>query len=166
MMHSKQRFQSGFSMVELVVAAAVFSMGLGSLSMMMLASIHGTIEARHRTIAITQANSLAEMISMQSDAYGHYINPPGSGSLNCDENTCQGENMAGANMLAWQRHLAAAVPGSIGLVCRDSTPDDGDASNPSCDGRGALVVKVFWTEHRHQDAPDGGQRRAVSTLSW
>jgi type IV pilus assembly protein PilV len=161
-----REFQSGFSMIELALATAIFSMGLGSLSMMMLVSVHGTAEARHKSVAITQASSLAETIAMQSDAYGHYIDPPGSGILSCNEDFCQDEAMAAANMLAWQRHLARELPGSNGLVCRDSTPDDGNVTDPSCDGGGALVIKVFWNEPRHENSEDGGQRRVVSRLPW
>jgi type IV pilus assembly protein PilV len=157
---------SGFSMIELAVATAVFSMGLGSLSMMMLASVQGTAEASHRTAATTQAYSLAELIAMQSDAFGHYIDPPGATAPACDQDFCPDEAIAAASIQAWQRHLAQEVPGANGLVCRDSTPDDGDASEPSCDGSGALVIKVFWTELRHEHAEDGGHRRVVSRLPW
>jgi len=51
-------FQSGFSLIELSIATTIFSMGLGSLSLMMLAAIHGTAEARHQTVATMQASSL------------------------------------------------------------------------------------------------------------
>jgi len=159
-------YQSGFSMIELALATAVFSMGLGSLSMMMLASVQGTAEARHRTVATTQAYSLAEMIALQSDAFGHYVDPLGPGAFDCYENLCRAEALAAADMAAWKRRLSREVPGAYGLVCRDSTPDDGSASDPACDGSGALVIKVFWTESHHEKAADGGQRRVVSRLPW
>jgi type IV pilus assembly protein PilV len=146
-------FQSGFSLVELSVAMAVYSMGLGSLSMMLLTAIYGTTEARHQTVATIQASSLAEMIAMSSDAYGHYIHPPVS-------------DMAIGNMNFWQTQLRNTLPGGDGLVCRDSTPDDGNADDPSCDGSGAVVIKVFWAESRHEDPEDSGQRRLVSRLPW
>jgi type IV pilus assembly protein PilV len=159
-------FQSGFSLVELSVAMAVFSMGLGSLSMMLLAAIYGTTEARHQTVATIQANSLAEMIAMSSDAFGHYISPPDSDTVACDEDFCPGEAMAAGNMIFWQTQLRNELPGGAGLVCRDSTPDDGNSEDPSCDGAGAVVIKVFWAESRHEDSEDGGQRRLVSRLPW
>jgi type IV pilus assembly protein PilV len=146
-------FQSGFSLVELSVAMAVFSMGLGSLSMMLLVAIHGTAEARHQTVAAIQVSSLAEMIAMSSDAYGHYINPPESG-------------IHAGNMALWQSQLGNELPGGGGLVCRDSTPDDGNADNPSCDGTGGVVIKVFWTEPRQREPEDDGLRRLVSRLPW
>lgn len=159
-------FQTGFSLIELSIATAIFSMGLGSLSLMLLAAIHGTAEARHQTVATMQASSLAEMIAMNSDAYGHYINPPGSETGPCEEDFCQGEAMAAGNMVFWQSQLSNELPGGEGLVCRDSTPDDGNSQNPSCDGDGAGVIKVFWEESRHQDSEDGGHRRLVSRLPW
>ena len=159
-------FQTGFSLIELSIATAIFSMGLGSLSMMMLAAIHGTAEARHQTVATMQASSLAEMIAMNSDAYGHYINPPGAETPPCQEDFCQGEAMAAGNMVFWQTQLSNELPGGEGLVCRDGTPDDGNSQNPSCDGDGAVVIKVFWEESRHENDEDGGHRRLVSRLPW
>lgn len=121
--------------------------------MMLLTAIYGTTEARHQTVATIQASSLAEMIAMSSDAYGHYIHPPDS-------------DMAIGNMNFWQTQLRNELPGGDGLVCRDSTPDDGNADDPSCDGSGAVVIKVFWAESRHEDPEDSGQRRLVSRLPW
>lgn len=162
----KQKLQPGFSLVELAVATAVFSMGLGSLSMMMLSAIHGTMEARHRTVAVTQATSMAEMIAMQSNALDHYINPPDADMLACNEDFCQDVALAAGNLAAWHSQLSGALPGSAGMVCRDSTPDDGTLEDPSCDGEGAVAVKIFWTESRHVQAEDGGRKRVVSRLPW
>jgi type IV pilus assembly protein PilV len=159
-------FQTGFSLIELSIATAIFSMGLGSLSMMMLAAIHGTAEARHQTVATMQASSLAEMIAMTSDAYGHYINPPDAEMAPCEEDFCQGAAIAAGNMVFWRAELHNELPGGKGLVCRDSTPDDGNSIDPSCDGVGAVVIKVFWEESRHQDSEDGGHRRLVSRFPW
>jgi len=161
-----QLFQTGFSLIELSIATAIFSMGLGSLSMMMLVAIHGTVEARHQTVATIQASSMAEMIVMNSDALGHYINPPGSEIAACEEDFCQGEAMAAGNMHFWQSQLHSELPGGEGLVCRDSTPDDGNSSDSSCDGNGAVVVKVFWEESAHENSEDGRHRRLVSRLPW
>jgi type IV pilus assembly protein PilV len=166
MNRQRREKQSGFSMIELAVATAVFSMGLGSLSLMMLASVQGTAEASHRTAATTQAYSLAELIAMQSDAFGHFIDPPGAAPPACDQDFCPDEAIAATSIQSWQNHLAGEVPGANGVVCRDSTPDDGDTSDPSCDGSGALVIKIFWTELRHENAEDGGHRRVVSRLAW
>lgn len=156
--------ESGFSFIELSVATAIFSMGLGSLSLMMLAAIQGTAEARHQTVASSQVESMAEMIAMSSDAFGHYVFPVEDQA--CKDEGCAGKGTAAANLAHWQQSLRDELPGGAGLVCRDSTPHDGEAANPACDGAGPLVIKVFWEESRHGQRADGSWRRAVSRLPW
>lgn len=157
---------SGFSLIELMVATAIFSVGLGSISMLMLTAIRGTADAGHHTVAAAQANSLAELIIMHSDAAGHYINPAGSDPAACHEILCSDEAMAGGNWGFWQAQLREELPGGRGLVCRDSTPDDGDVDDPSCDGAGELVIKIFWQEPLRGQDDSGGFRRLVSRISW
>ena len=159
-------FQMGLSFIELSVATAIFSMGLGSLSLMLLAAILGTAEARHHTIASSQAESMAEMIAMSSDAYGHSVFPVGEPVLTCNEEACPPGSMAAANMAQWLQTLRNELPGGDGLVCRDSTPGDGGPGNPSCDGSGPLVIKIFWEESRHSQSAAGGMRRVISRLPW
>lgn len=159
-------FQMGFSFIELSVATAIFSMGLGSLSLMMLAAILGTAEARHHTIASSQAESMAEMIAMSSDAHEHYVFPVGEPNHLCNEEACPPNSMAAANLAHWLQTLRDELPGGDGLVCRDSTPGDGGPGNPSCDGAGPLVIKIFWEESRHSQSAGGGVRRVVSRLPW
>ena len=156
----------GFSLIELSVATAIFSMGLGSLSMIMLAAIQGTAEARHHTVAASQAESMAEMIAMSSDAYGHSVFPVGEPVPTCNEEACPPGSMAAANLAQWLQTLRDELPGGDGLVCRDSTPGDGGPENPSCDGSGPLVIKIFWEESRHSQSAEGVMRRVVSRLPW
>lgn len=163
---SKPATQAGFSLVELSVAAAIFSMGLGSMSMLLLTAIHGTSEARHQSMASLQADSLAEMIAMSSDAYGHYVDPVETAAALCAEAVCAAHVMATDNLAHWQSSLGNELPDGKGIVCRDSSPDDGDLLDPSCDGNGALVIKVFWTEPSHETPGGQGQKRLVTRLAW
>lgn len=157
---------SGFSLIEVTIAAAIFSMGLGGLSLLLLTAVMGTAEASHQTIAATRASSLAEMIAMNSAASGHYVNPlPNAGPCLVGD-ACGNELLASVDLNHWQRELARELPRGSGLVCRDSTPDDGHSADPACDGSGNLVVKVFWLETQHQDDEDGGLRRLVSRLPY
>jgi len=165
-MKQHQFTESGFSLIEVTVAAAIFSMGLAGLSLLLLTAVMGTAEAGHQTVASTKASSLAELIAMNSDATGHYINPLPPADYFCvDGDTCSGEQLASAELGAWQQELADELPRGHGLVCRDSTPDDGHSADAACDGEGNLVVKVFWLESRHLNDEDGGLRRLVSRLS-
>lgn len=158
--------QAGFSFIELSVATAIFSMGLGSLSLLMLSAILGTAEARHHTVASSQAESMAEMIAMSSDAYEHHVFPVEEPAPGCDDGACSGQSMAMANRAAWLQALRDELPEGTGLVCRDSTPEDGGPGKPACDGEGPLVIKIFWRESRRQTSGEGGVRRVISRLPW
>lgn len=152
------RVQRGFSLIELTVATAIYSMGLGSLSLMMLLALHGTGGARLDTMATLHAASLAETIAMSSDAVGHYLNAGGPAAGDCVHDApCSIAEMASANLAAWQARVAADLPGGAGLLCLDGTPMDGDGDNPACDGGGAPVIKVFWQAPADRDtsAPEG-----------
>ena len=156
--------ESGFSLIEVLIAATIFSSGLGGLSLLLLTAVMGTADASHLTFASTQASSLAEMIAMNSAASGHYINPPhGIGPCAIGQD-CTGEQLASADVSHWLGELARELPMGSGVVCRDSTPDDGHSASSACDGAGSLVIKVFWMETRHQNEEDGGLRRLVARL--
>ena len=158
--------ESGFSLIEVIVAAAIFSTGLGGLSLLLLTAVMGTAEAGHQTFASTRATSLAEMIAMNSAATGHYINPLQQAEPCMVGENCSGEQLASADINQWLVELARELPRGSGLVCRDSTPDDGHSADSACDGTGNLVVKVFWVETRQHDDEDGGLRRLVTRLPY
>ena len=158
---------SGFSLIEVTLAAAIFSMGLSGLSLFLLTAVTGTAEAGHQTMATTKAGSLAELITLNSEALGHYVNPLPEVAEACVElGDCSREQLASLELGAWQRDLSEELPGGRGLVCRDSTPDDGDADDDACDGAGGLVVKVFWQEMHNPNDELGGFRRLVARLSF
>ena len=144
---TRQSPNRGFSLVELTVATALFSLGMGSLSLLYLLSVQGMLEARLQTTAVTQADSLSEMVLMAPDARERFIQPGSHGGLDCSHpNTCTPEQIAGSFMESWQGQLENVLPNGGGLVCRDSTPFDGSAEDFACDGMGDVVVKVIWEE--------------------
>lgn len=165
-MNDHRYAESGFSLIEVTIAAAIFSMGLGGLSLLLLTAVMGTAEAGHQTMATNKASSLAQQIVLNSDSLGHYMYPLPAAESCLDELACSSEQMASSQVAAWQRELADELPRGSGLVCRDSTPDDGHSVDGRCDGAGGLVVKVFWQELRHVNDEDGGLRRLVARLPF
>jgi type IV pilus assembly protein PilV len=160
--HADKHIQRGFSLVEVLVSAVVFSMGLGGLALMMLTSVHGTQEAQNQTVATMQASSLAELILMNPAAIGHYINPVAQTGEDCTAPAgCSSAAWAAGNLSRWQFELEQNLSQSSGLVCHDGSPDDGRASNPACDGAGSAVVKVFWEDPHHHDETSTGVQRVV-----
>lgn len=157
----------GFSLVEMLVATVIFSLGLGGLSLMMLTSVHGTLEARDETVAVAELSSLAELILMNPASVGHLVDASGSCAA---PDGCPEADWATGNLEQWQVELEQNLALATSLVCRDSSPEDGEAGNPACDGAGATVVKIFWTDPHHlaevESETDGrgSQRRAILEL--
>jgi len=162
---TKNHRNHGFSLIELSVATAVFSIGLSSLSLMMLSAVRGTDDAWHLTMAEIQAESLAEFIAMNPDATGHFVNPPRSQPLACLGQDCAPAAMAAAMMASWQSRIRGILPAGVGLVCRDSSMQDGSPSDAMCDGDGTLVIKVWWSDGGVTSG-QGGLQEHASRLPW
>lgn len=156
---------TGFSLVEVLVAAAVFSVGLAGLSLTLMASVQGTAEARNRGAAVMHAESLAELILMNPAALGHYLDPPAPVSDCFETSGCGDAQWAAGNLVRWQYELRQSLAAAEGLVCRDASPDDGDRFAPACDGAGPAVVKVFWEESALAGNPVGEPQRVVRAVA-
>jgi type IV pilus modification protein PilV len=146
---------SGFSLIEVLVASTVFSLGLAGFAALLLASIISSAEARRESIASMAAAGLSEQLRMNPAALDRYLNPPEYVSRICSgDNQCTPEQQADYDFRLWQLELADSIQNARGLICRDETPQDGVEGNGHCDGTGPLVIKIFW---RGQGANDNGE---------
>lgn len=129
----------GFSLVELAVATALLSVGLAGFSLLMGLALKGTSEAGHLSLAAAQASTMTELYLMSGRAA-----PPAS---EYDE---------------WADSISRWLPSGRGILCLDSTPEDGSLDNPACDELGKPVVKLFWLVPPVDG--DNGARRLVARL--
>jgi len=151
---------SGFSLLEVLVASTVFSVGLAGFAAFLLTSIIGSAQARREGIVATAAASLAEQIRLNSTAINRYLAPPETLSAICTgEYQCTPEQQADYDFKLWQLDLADSVKDATGLVCRDSTPADGDEGNELCDGTGSPVIKIFWYGQGNPESNESNQDR-------
>jgi type IV pilus assembly protein PilV len=68
--------------------------------------------------------------------------------------TCTPAQLAADDLFDWQAQLNAALPQGTGVVCIDSTPDDGNGGRAACDGVGtAYAVKEFWAKPTRGTVP-------------
>lgn len=151
-------------MIEMLVATTVFSFGMGGMAALMLSAAGGMSEAEHETAAHLGAHAMAATLQLSPVALDHLANPPQFAPLCFEDESCTAEDWLSGQYLLWRARLARELPDGAGVVCRDSTPMDGNGGAPACDGSGPVVTKVFWLEPRHADDPDGGGRRAVLQL--
>ena len=164
--HRQMSRSSGFSLLEVLIASTVFSLGLAGLASLLLTSIIGSAQARREGIAGMAAASLAEQIRLNPAGLNRYLNPPESIPTICfGENQCTPEQLADYDFRLWQLELADSIQNARGLVCRDETPHDGDEEDGRCDGSGPLVIKIFWYGQGHVDITESNHHRFTLEVS-
>lgn len=157
---------SGFSLIEVLVAMTVFSLGLAGFSAMLVSSITGSAQAYRESIAAMAATSLSEQIRMNPLALHRYLNPPENISIICTgETQCSPEQQADYDFRIWQLELADRIQNARGLVCRDGTPRDGVEGNNHCDGAGPPVIKIFWSGQGNKLSGESHQRTYTLEVS-
>ncbi len=157
----RRRREGGFSLIEVLVATSIFSFGMGGMAALMLSAAGGMAEAEHETIANLGADAVAATLQLSPVALEHLANPPRSAPLCFEDDVCSAQDWAVSRYLLWRAQISHHLPEGAVVACRDSSPMDGTADDPACDGGGPEVIKVFWVEPRRKHDADGGARRAV-----
>ena len=155
----------GFSLLEVLIATTVFSLGLAGIAALLLTGVVGSVQARNQGIASMAAASLAEQIRTNPAGLERFLNPPDHVSrIFSGDIRCTPEQQADFDFRLWQLELADSIRNARGLVCRDGTPEDGVEGNSHCDGTGPLVIKIFW-QGPADDANSSKQHRFTLTVS-
>ena len=144
----RRRSDGGYALLEALVAVVVLSIGFIGAARMQTVGIKLNNSAQSRQKANLLVYQMTDRIrsNLQGFADGNYNNVA-VGSAACLSVGCTPAELAIADMTEWSADLAAQLPSGTGAVCVDSTPDDGIAGAPGCDGIGfKLAVKVFWTD--------------------
>lgn len=138
----------GYALVEALIAIVIASIGfigaarLQTVGLKMSSSSH----LRQKAIFLTYQMSDRIRANRIGLGAGNYDNPS-TGSAACMVTGCTPSELAVADMTEWSEDIRGQLPGGIGIVCIDSTPNDGSAAAPACDGIGAmLVIKIWWTD--------------------
>ncbi|NTV09649.1 MAG: type IV pilus modification protein PilV [Zoogloea sp.] len=173
--HSR-RMQSGFSLIEVLVAIVIMAIGLLGVAGLNLIALRGTQDAGNRTVATELAYEIAERMRANPGARASYnsgaaidttATPP-----DCFSNACTGAQQALQDRILWARSinnmsitdttaraLQARLPDGQAAVCIDSTPNDGTPATPACDNaaNAPFVVKLWWNERSmNQTEANGG----------
>lgn len=160
---------SGFTMLEVLIAIVVVAFGLLGLAGLQVFALKNNQSASLRVAA---TNLTMDIVDRMKANYlgvinGSY-NQPSTAAYTafapaCTQNVgCPFNTMAGNDIAQWQQRLAATLPGGVGVICLDSTPDEAATpANPMCDGNGtaSYAVKIWW-----YDRPN--DPNAASTLKY
>ncbi len=154
--------------MEVLIALVIFSIGLLGIATLQMTGMKQTHNSHLRAVAVAQAQAMADRMRANMNAVndGDYnVGAPGApwGAMPddtdiataCDANECTSAEMAVYDLAQWNdpseffagMGLDDALPGGVGMVCIDSTPNDGNSAAWACDYAGDVyAIKVQWTE--------------------
>ena len=164
--------QRGVTMLEILIAILIISVGLLGTAGLQAVSLRASVAANERTTATLLAYDAldrirANMTGFTAGAYSNYIATQHANCLTLAG--CTAQELAQHDMWEWNNSIALALNQGMGIVCQDSSADDG-TSNASltaaqCDGLGnQYVVKIWWYEDRSSSNPTGTLKRFVTAV--
>ncbi|NRT55178.1 type IV pilus modification protein PilV [Sphaerotilus uruguayifluvii] len=145
----------GITLIEALIALVILSLaalGYAALQMRGLSSNAGAMWRSKAVLLVGEAadRMRANQPGVSTGLYAGFTGVGGSCPVAavCGLGvSCSAAQMARDDFDQWRCRVRDALPGGVGVICLDSTPDDGNVSVPACDGLGStLAVKVFWSE--------------------
>ncbi len=159
---------AGFTLLETLITVIVMAFGIIGVASMQIKSQQFNRSAYFETQAVFYAHDMLERMRSNSagQADGHYDKPSPTKHAACYTTTgCSTLEMAQNDMNEWAGtdtdSLVTKLPGGAGMVCLDSTPDDGTPTTPACDSAGDIyAIKIWWSD------ADEATRRTVITAAF
>ncbi len=170
-----QSHQKGVSLIEVLVAVLIFSIGLLGLAGLIVMSTRATHVGYTRTQATFLANSMAERMSANpaavwSGGYNSASYPAAAQTAGCATAAaaCSAAEVAVHDQQIWSAQLKAFLPNpSASIACGDVTsvtynPGGNLAQRPPYGGN--CTMSISWTE---RGAGDQAHRSgATQTFAW
>jgi len=139
--------QKGLSLIEVMIALAVFSFGLLALAALMASGLKYNTSALHRSYATNQAYDIGDRMRANRLGLdeGYYRNlSEGDTDPGCIESGCTPEQMAQYDSWQWNTDNARLLPEGAGTVSLKS--DD-----PESAYFGLYTITVSWNDDRDPD---------------
>ncbi len=159
---------AGFTLMEVLVTVVILSIGLLGVASLQLNSLRGNQSALDSTVAVSMALEMADRIRANPPRNPNtgdllmtsnylYLDAKGS-DPGCISTFCNTNQVELTDAFEWFSRLEDLLPGARGVICRDSTPNDGIGGstgtpwNPQCDGLSdTFAVKVAWDHDKDPD---------------
>ncbi len=148
---SRRPRRRGIALMEAMIAILLLSIGALGYAALQIKGLSASSSSMWRSKAGNLAYEMADrMRANRAGAVAGAYNALAAPQVVTDCGAaadCSPARMAQLDHAQWNATLANELPGGSGVVCLDTTPDDGTAAATACDGAGTmLAVKVFWSE--------------------
>ncbi|MFV8836659.1 type IV pilus modification protein PilV [Aquisalimonas sp.] len=141
------RAQGGYSLLEVLIAVLILSIGLLGLAGLQTTSLQSNQSAAQVSQATFLASDILDRMRANPDSArsGNYDVDPGQRS-----DDFSGGSLAAADVRGWLQQLETALPGVLGEDC------NGEACGAAVnvDGNGYASVTVRWVDERMDEDDD------------
>jgi type IV pilus assembly protein PilV len=123
--HFSEKDQRGFTLVEVLVALVVLSIGLLGMAKMVMVSSHSNDSAYLRSQATALAyqamdSMRANLTASTTNGYITPLNVMPAATVNCSA-VCDNTTLALSDVYAWKQHLKNALPAGTGSITTSAT---------------------------------------------
>ncbi|MDO4231156.1 MAG: type IV pilus modification protein PilV [Lautropia sp.] len=149
--HATLRPQAGFSLIEVLVAVVLLSIGMLAMLMAQTRAMQYARTAELRSVAIQYANDLIDRMRANSKAADNYVHDKpydpnskiGDLTVNCGQVECSAKDMATYDLTMLRHRLRGNLPGGDVFVERDSST-------------GMMKVWVLWQQPSNDELDSAG----------
>lgn len=137
MKHMTVRRNSGFSIIEVLVALVVLSVGMLGIAGLYVTTLRASGSALYRTQAVSLASDMADRIRANPLGAATYTGAPANRNCVAGGVNCSAAQMAEDDLFRWRADLNS-LPASAGTVVRVPGPPQ------------EYTITVSWTEPGNQ----------------
>jgi type IV pilus assembly protein PilV len=157
----------GYILIEALITVLIFAIGLLGVVGLQAVALSSSSMSNMRTEATVLAVDMADRMRANRGAAdgtpdAGYDDPAPvasacrstyAGEVEAAPAACTPEELAADDVFDWLEQVQQSLPAGEGVVCIDSTPDDGDdAGTAECDGVGdAYAIKIWWSQRATRD---------------
>jgi type IV pilus assembly protein PilV len=144
--------QAGFTMMEVLVAIVIITVGLLGIAGLQALSLRSTAGAGLRTIATQLAYDMTDRMRSNAEGVGvgaYDVNANPASVSSCYTSGCSFQQVAQQDLQTWLTRVQTLLPDGQAIICRDgSDPEGGTSASPGCDNdpKSPYYVKIFWKE--------------------
>jgi type IV pilus assembly protein PilV len=160
----------GFTLLEVLIALLIFSLGLLGLAGLMVVSVKTNQSAYLRTQASFLAQSMADRMRANIaviDAYEGTYNSGSEGDATCDDTACDPTALAANDRAVWSRQLVTFLPpnSTASIECDGASlgaPQTAGAA--TYDGLCTFIMR--WSESRLEASNDPASLVEEQRFAW